>query len=513
MPAAPPTRRRVGLALACAALGLVTGCGGGGVGSGAVVPDAQLTIAMQFAPGAGYAVDTDDAFVVSQLGVGESLVASGADGVARPSLATEWSQTDPRTWRFVLRPNVMFQDGTPLTPAAVVNALSWVAGVSAPPRAVKGIGLTAVADGANAVTVSTTAPDPILPLRLSSANTAILSPAAYESNPPKVQGTGTGPMRITAINGTQSATLARFDGYWGGRPLLAGVTANYVSDPAARALSLRAGDVDIAQELPESAALEFTESDGYVNQTVAAPRTDSLMLSQSAPPFRDVRVRQAITKAIDRTALGEQALAGSAVPASELFGPAVAWGSQERPPAPDVEGAKALLAQAGFGPQNSLRVDLGTYANRAELPTLATAVQGMLRAAGVEATIQVADYEAQEPDLLAGRYQMYLLSRSYLLDVPDAGATLSSDYSCQGSYNINRYCSPAFDALIAPLGVTTDPAARQEIFKRAAARLNTDAVGVPLVHTQANGVGSKVTGYTVDPLAKTLVTGELAKTG
>lgn len=361
--------------------------------------------------------------------------------------------------------------------------------------------------------MSTAAPDPILPLRLSSANTAILSSAAYASNPPTVQGTGTGPMRITAINGTRSATLARFDGYWGGRPRLAGVTANFVSDPAARALSLRAGDVDIAQELPESAALEFTGSDGYVNETVASPRTDSLLLNQSAPPFDDVRVRRAIAMAIDRTALGEQALAGSAVPASELFGPAVAWGSQERPPAPDVDGARTLLAEAGFGQDNPLRVSLGTYANRAELPTLATAVQGMLRAVGVEATIQVADYDAQEPDLLAGRYDMYLLSRSYLLDVPDAGSTLSSDYSCQGSYNINQYCSPAFDALLAPLSTTADPLARQEVFRRAAAALNTDVVGVPLVHTQANGVGSNVTGYTVDPLAKTLVTAGLAKTG
>nr|WP_168172153.1 hypothetical protein [Pseudonocardia sp. AL041005-10] len=44
---------------------------------------------------------------------------------------------------------------------------------------------------------------------------------------------------------------------------------------------------------------------------------------------------------------------------------------------------------------------------------------------------------------------MYLLSRSYLLDVPDAGATLTTDYTCQGSYNLNHYCSPEFDALLA----------------------------------------------------------------
>ena len=514
MRAVPFTGRRTAvLALACASAALLSACGGSGAGSGVVDPNGNLRIAMQFAPGAGYALDTDDALVLSQLGVTESLVASGADGVARPALATEWRRTDPRTWRFTLRPDVRFQDGSRLDPAAVVKALTWLAGVSAPPRAIKGIGLKATADGTDAVRVSTTAPDPVLPLRLSSANTAILASPAYGSTPPKVQGTGTGPMRITAMEGAQKLTLARFDGYWGGRPQLAGVTADYVSDPAARALALRAGDVDIAQELPESAALEFTGSGGFVNQTVASPRTDSLLLSQAAPAFRDLRVRQAVAKAIDRRALGEQALAGSALPASELFGPAVAWGSSAPPPPPDVEGAKALLAQAGFGPGNPLRVSLGTYANRAELPTLATAVQGMLRAVGIEATIQVGDYDAREPDLLAGRYQMYLLSRSYLIDVPDAGATLSSDYSCRGSYNINRYCSPEFDALLAPLATTADPVARQDVFRRAAAKLDADVVGVPLVHTQANGVGSKVVGYQVDPLAKQLVTPGLARTG
>lgn len=507
----PRLRTPARLAAACVAVGLLAACGGG-AGGGAVVPDGRATIAAQFSPGSGYGIDTDDAYVLSQIGVTDTLVASGTDGVPRPRLATAWTRVDPRTWRFTLRPGVVFQDGSPLTPAAVAQSLTWVAGVSSPPRAIKGAGLAAAPDGADAVRVTTTEPDPILPLRLSAPSTAVLAPSAYASNPPRVQGTGTGPMTITTANGTQSVELARHDRYWGERPRLAGVRVNYVPDPAARALALRAGDADIAQGLPESAGLEFTGSGGYANETVAAPRTDSLLLNQSAAPFADIRVRQAVTAAIDRRALGEQALAGSAVPASELFGPAVAWGSSEPPPPADVERAKALLAQAGYGPERPLRVTLATYPNRPELPTLATAVQAMLRPAGIEATIRVGDYDAAEPDLLAGRYQMYVLSRSYLTDVADAGATLTTDYTCQGSYNVNRYCSPEFDAIVAPLGGIADPAARQAVFRRAAQKLTADAVGVPLVHTQVNGVGHRVDGYTVDPQEQSLVTPGLAVT-
>ncbi|GAA1829146.1 ABC transporter substrate-binding protein [Pseudonocardia ailaonensis] len=508
--------RRVRFARTAAALALVTlvaSCGSGGAATGIPVADGELRLAAQFVPRSGYAMDTDDAYGLYQLGVTETLVAAGSDGRVRPGLATDWTPVDDRTWRFTLRPGVTFQDGTPLTPEAVATALGWVAGVAAPPRAVKGIGLTAAADGTGAVRVSTAKPDPILPLRLSSVNTAILAPSAYEpGTPPSVRGTGTGPMRLVEAEGNRTARLERNDSYWGGRAQLARVAVQYVTDPTARALALRAGDVDIAQGLPESSLLEFTGPNGYDNQTVPAPRTASLLLNLSAKPFDDLRARQAVAKAIDRTALAEQALAGSATPASELFGGAVPFGSTDAPAPADPAGARALLEQAGYGPQNPLRVRLATYPNRAELPTLATAVQGMLREVGIDAQIRVAEYAPQEAQILAGDFDMFVLSRSYLTDVPDAGATLSSDYSCAGSYNVNHYCSAEFDALIGPLSTSTDPLARQAIFRQAARKLVDDVAGVPLIHSQENGVARGVSGYTVDPLGKRLVTTGLTRT-
>ena len=229
-------------------------------------------------------------------------------------------------------------------------------------------------------------------------------------------------------------------------------------------------------------------------------RTVLLQLNQSAPPFADIRVRQAVTAAIDRPVLADQVLAGGSAPASDLFGAAVPWGAATPPPGADVERTKQLLAKAGFGPQNPLTVRLWTFPNRPELPALANAIQAMLGAAGVKVDITVGNYEAQEPKVLAGDYDMFLNSRSYLSDFPDAASTLTSDYTCDGSYAVDQYCSPAYDALVDRLNSTEDPAARQQLFGEAAAMLTRDAVGVMVVHPRNTAVLRGATGFVPDPL-------------
>lgn len=134
-------RVRVGIA-ALVVPAAVVACGGA-----EPAQSAQLTVALEFAPKAGFAIDTDDAFVLSKLGVTETLVAPAPDGTVAPRLATSWTQVDPRIWRFELRDGVTFQDGTPLTPDAVVTAVTYVTSVATPPRSVKGLGLRAAADG------------------------------------------------------------------------------------------------------------------------------------------------------------------------------------------------------------------------------------------------------------------------------------------------------------------------------------------------------------------------------
>jgi peptide/nickel transport system substrate-binding protein len=478
------------------------------------VPDGKLTVAVEFGPKAGLAIDTDDAFVLTSLGVVETLVRADPSGQGQPGLATSWQRIDPRTWRFQLRPGVSFHDGTPLTSDAVITALHYVSSVAALPRAIRGAGLHASKDGPDSVRISTANPDPILPLRLSSPNTAILAPSAYSSTgPPTPIRTGTGPFVLTDVAAAQSATVVRWDRYWGPRPALATVAARFIPDPMARATALRAGDVDLAQGIPDTALPELTGVPQIKVVSYPVPRTVSLYTNLASPALADRRVREAIEKAIDRPALATQVLDGSATAASDVFGGGVSWGDSATPPGANPAGSARLLAEAGYGPGKPLRLRLWTYPARAELPTLATAVQAMLKAAGIETSIRVAEYNTLEPDVLAGRYDLFVLSRSYLTDIPDAAGFLSSDFSCTGSYNLDRYCSPTFDTLLGSLSQTTDPTQRQQIFRAEARQLNQDIVGVPLVHSQARVGMRNVTGFAPDPREHSLLTPQLARTG
>ncbi|TDQ62556.1 peptide/nickel transport system substrate-binding protein [Actinomycetospora succinea] len=488
------------LVLALAALLILAGCG-------TTAPaDQGVRVALQFPPRAGYAFDADDGGLLTKLGVAEPLVGLDPQGSAVPGLATSWAREgDGRTWRFVLREGVVFHDGARLDSGAVVTALTSVLSRPTPPRSIADLGMRVEADGPGAVRVSTDAPDPVLPLRLSSGTTSVLSPAAYAAasssgGQPSPQDTGTGPLRMTEIRGTQGATLLRHDGYWGPRAASSQVTVDYVTEPQTRELALRSGDVGFAEGLPETSRASLQADPDVTFSEYPSARTVLLQLNGSAAPFDDVRVRRAVTAALDRTALADQVLGGSAAPAADLFGPAVPYGMTTPPPDGDVPAAQALLAEAGYGPANPLRVRLWTFPNRPELPVLASAIAAQLEPAGIAVDITVGDYAAQEPELLAGRYDMFINSRSYLSDFPDPAGVLDSDYTCDGSYNIDRFCDPAFDATVAGLGALSDPAQRAEVFRAAAATLTANAVNVPLVHPQNTAAQRGVTGFTPDPL-------------
>jgi peptide/nickel transport system substrate-binding protein len=510
------TRGAPGVVVVVAVVLLLTSCSSApSADVGTVLPDREVTVAFQFPPRSAYALDSDEGARLARFGVVETLVALDEDAQPVPQLATAWEQqVDLRTWRFQLRPGVVFHDGNVLDSAAVVTALGYISSVAAPPRAINGIGLKVAADGADAVLISTTEPDPILPLRLSSGATGILSPVAYAGGgQPAIIRTGTGPLQLTEVNGVQSATLLRFDGYWGEKAAAETINVRYLPDPPARALAIRAGDVNLTEGLPEASLAELSATEGVTVESYPAARTIELLLNQSAPPFSDIRVRQAVTAAIDRPALAQQVLNGAALPAAELFGPAVPWGSTKPPAGANVAEARRLLADAGYGPDNPLSVRLWTFPNRPELPLLATAVQAMLAQAGIQARIEIGDYAAQEPQVLAGRFDMFISSRSYLSDFPDPTGVLTSDYSCAGSYNIDHYCSAEFDALLATLPGISDPGQRQQVFREAAQKLVADAVGVPLVHARNTVALRGVTGFVADPLDLRPVLPELAQVG
>lgn len=146
----------------------------------------RLRVALAFPPAENLSPYGADATILSRLGVTEGLTALDANGAAAPALAASWRRVDDRSWLFTLR-EAAFQDGTEVTPAAVAASLTHATEAQPVPAALSGVTLTAKAEGRTGVRVTTAAPDPVLPLRLSSPGLAVLAPKAYGKRGPSIR--------------------------------------------------------------------------------------------------------------------------------------------------------------------------------------------------------------------------------------------------------------------------------------------------------------------------------------
>lgn len=497
------TSRGVFAALALSPL--LAGCfvsGEGGPGSGGEAGSAdRLRVALAVPPVQALSPYSNDATVLGKLAVAEGLTALDKAGAAAPALAKSWTQKDATTWVFELR-KATFQDGTEVNADAVVNALDHAGAAETKPRVLSDVTLTAKADDADTVTVTTKMPDPVLPLRLASPALGILSAKAYaKDGTASPVGTGSGPFEITKLTGKTKATLSRYDGYWGGKAKASGIDVSWTADGTARANALRGGDVDIAEWIPTAQAKLLDEN---TRHEVPSVRTDSLILNTASGLFTDAGLRSAAREAVDGGVLADSVFGGYADPAQGLFGPAVPWAAEQRV---EVTGrAKAATTAQVKTRTQGKTLRLASYTNRAEVPEAATVLQQQLEKAGFTVKQDVREYTQMEADLLAGKYDALVFSRVTLLDTGDAAAYLASDYTSDGVYNIAGLKDAKVDQAIKAAAEEGDTAERQKKIMRAEAEiLRTDAV-VPLVHERVvQGISDDVEGVLLDPRERSLV--------
>ncbi|QOV34445.1 ABC transporter substrate-binding protein [Streptomyces ferrugineus] len=497
------TSRRLIAALALTPL--LAGCfvsGEGGSGTGDKGGSGgRLRVALAVPPVQSLSPYSNDATVLSKLSVAEGLTALDKDGAAAPALAKSWKQTNDTTWTFELR-KATFQDGTQVTAESVVNALDHASAAEPKPRVLSDVTLTAKADDADTVTISTKAADPVLPLRLASPALAILAAKAYaKDGTASPIGTGTGPFKITKLTGKSKATLDRYDGYWGGTAKSSGVDVTWIADGSARANALRSGDVDVAEWIPTAQAKLLKKG---TRHEVPSVRTDSLILNTGSGIFADASLRAAARESVDGSALVDSVFGGYADRAQGLFGPAVPWAADKRV---EVTGrAKAGTTAQVKAETKGKTLRLATYTNRAELPEAATVLQQQMEKAGFTVKQDVREYTQMEADLLAGKYDALVFSRVTLLDTGDAVAYLASDFTSDGVYNIAGLKDTKVDQAIKAAAEESDTAQRQQKTMRAEAEiLRTDAV-VPLVHEKVvQGISADVEGVLLDPRERSLV--------
>ena len=472
----------------------------------------KLVVADAFAPTAGWAMETDDSFVLTRVGCLEALARIDFEGALVPALATGWEQVSPTEWDVTIREGVKFHNGEDLNAAAVAGALNHVLSADAPAKAFSPKVVASVAaTGDMTVRITTPNPSVVLPLRLAAPNTGILAPAAYSGEQINPVGTCTGPFRIVEHVPEQALRLERNADYWGGDVQLQEAEVRFVPDGGVRATQVQTGEAHVSRIVPVSTLEKLKTVAGVDVMAIETARTNGLYFNNERAPFDNVDARRAVQSAVDAAAIATSIYEGTARPAVGPFAPNEPWSpAGASVVAYDPERATSLLAEAGID-AGQFDLTLLAYTERAELPDLAAVIQAQLQQIGFRVNIRASNWGGIEPDLMSGNYDMSLMSRNHLTDVADPIGFLIADYTCDGGFNVSNFCDPSVDAAIAQARGTADPAARNALYAKVAAQLQDEAVTAFLVHVQhIEAVSEKVQNYRIHPLSHYVLVPELA---
>ncbi|WP_181832668.1 ABC transporter substrate-binding protein [Bosea caraganae] len=324
----------------------------------------------------------------------------------RGALAERWSQRDARTWEFSLRQGVKFHDGRELTAEDVLVSLGEerLMGPNAPGRSsAKGFLPTferAEKIDERTVRLITNTDDPVFDRRIAAWGGQIISAAAFRAAPNwqswAMRPVGTGPYRIAEVRRDYGIKLTAHDEYWGGRPPLAGVNFRAVPEMAARFAGLLAGDWDIATDVTPDAVTEIEGRRGFKVVEAGSNVTRMVILdAKHNPQLRDVRLRRALSLAVDRQLLVDTIWLGKTTIPNGLQSPSYGalYDEKRRAPVFDPDLARKLVQESGYrGEPIALRTT-GTY-YLAERQTT-EALVGMWQAVGVNVQIEMVENYAQ----------------------------------------------------------------------------------------------------------------------
>ena len=391
------------------ALLLCAACGGGTPASDAGARR-ELVVA---AAADGYGLGGDAAFALYPLNttIYEPLVRLSGDYRPEPLLATRWEFMPPNSWRFHLRRGVRFHDGAPFGAEAVRQTMERVAR--------RGSGSTGIAPGSTRVVDDSTVDitpafsNRRLPEQLVHPVYSIIAPQGDPASRP----VGTGPFRFVEYRPSHHITVARFDGYWGARALLSGITFRFIPDPATRVLSLRAGESDVVEEFPREVR------DPQVVRSPISGYEALYVTAHGRPPFDlggERAVRRAIAAAVDRGRIARDVWSGAADPIPTVI-PAGALGvyaSRIQGATYDPAAARAILDAAGWratvdgirergGRRLELVLVVG-FPNPAIHRPMPELVQSALRAIGIDVHIvQVPDDAAWQARIRSGEGDLW----------------------------------------------------------------------------------------------------------
>jgi peptide/nickel transport system substrate-binding protein len=447
----------------------------------------------------------------------EPLVMRDMTGAMVPALATDWgpSEDDPNVWVFQLREGVTFHDGAEFTAEDVVFSFERA---MTPDSDMKEL-LSSIAEvratDDYTVEFETKGPNPILPNNFT--NLFIMDKGwAEANNAVEVQdyeggedtfaarnANGTGPYRLVSREPDVRTVLEMNESYWGAGEFPMEVTrVEYtpIQNAATRVAALLSGEVDFIQDVPVQDLGRVGESEGLDVRTTPQNRTIFFGMNQGADdletdnvdganPLADINVRRALNIALNRDAIKQVVMRDQSQPTGVIMPPFVNGWTEEldQYPETDVEQAKALLEEAGYGDGFSIQLDCPNdrYVND---EAICQAAVGMLAQIGVDVNLNAMPKAQFFPLISNGETNFYMLGWG----VP----TYDSEYIFnflvhtrtdeRGSWNNTGYSNPDLDEKTVALASETDLDARNEMIAEIWAQVQEDRLYLPIHHQVLN---------------------------
>jgi peptide/nickel transport system substrate-binding protein len=432
-----------------------------------------------------------------------------------PGLAVSWKPIDNTTWEFKLRQGVKFHDGTPFTADDVLFTFERAPNVPNSPSSfglyTKGKTLTKIDD--YTIHIKTAKPYPLMPndvaqiYIISKKNGQGATTEDYNSGKAAI---GTGPFKFVEWVPGDRLILQRNDNYWGKKPEWDKVSIKPIKSAPARVAALLAGDVDVIDNVPTTDIARLKKDPNVTLSTGISNRVIYLHMDrfrENSPfikakdggpiknPLMDLRVREAISKAIDRDAIVEHVMEGQAIPAGQLLPPGFFGTSKKlKPEKFDPSGAKKLLAKAGY--PNGFRLTIhgpnDRYINDAKI---CEAIAQMLTRVGIETSVETMPKSVYFKRASAGgpnkTPEFSFILVGWGAGTGEASSPLKSLLHTYdkahgfGASNRGRYSNPEVDKLIEQALATLDDGQRAKTLAKATDIAINDLGIIPL-HYQVN---------------------------
>ncbi|KPP89076.1 MAG: peptide/nickel transport system substrate-binding protein [Rhodobacteraceae bacterium HLUCCA08] len=433
-----------------------------------------------------------------------------------PHLATGWEVSEDGTeYTFSLRDGVTFHDGTPFDAAAVKFNFDRMLDDSHPfhdtgpfPLAFF-FGSVVATEVVDDLTVRFTLSEPYAPFlsNLAYPTGLIVSPAAIEQHGGDVgrNPSGTGPFSFVEWRSNEAVVIERNADYWGEPAGTEAVVFRPITDANTRVAEMLAGGIDMMVEVPPNALSEFQGDDFRVVEQ-AGPHLWFLILNLREGPFANQQIRQAANYAINKEAIVNDVLEGTADVAAGPTPPAFAWAyNEELDPYPyDPDHARALLSEAGMeNPEVTFYVTEGG-SGMLDPVAMGTAIQADLAAVGFDVSIETYEWNTFLGEVnpgLEGKADM--AEMAWMTNDPDTLPYLAlrtDAWPEAGGFNSGYYSNPEVDALLEEARTATDQDRRAELYRQMQVIVQEDAPWVFVANWKQNAVTSdRVENFSLEP--------------